>query len=122
MVDGDLEGATAAFAEAGRALNEIGSRDDESQMRLRLAEIAARRGDLAAASEFYEAAWAAAESDGTPGDVAIVSAGPRCCRSRWVTSSWRGPGTRPRSTGWSCSVPGIPSVTTWPPWSRYRAC
>jgi predicted ATPase/DNA-binding SARP family transcriptional activator len=75
MVDGDLDGAAAAFAEAGRALNEIGSRDDESQMRLRLAEIAARRGDLAAASEFYEAAWAAAESDGSPGDVAIVSAG-----------------------------------------------
>jgi predicted ATPase/DNA-binding SARP family transcriptional activator len=75
MTDGDLDGAAAAFAEASRVLNEMGSRDDESHTLLRLGEIAARRGDLTAASEFYEAARAAAESDGLPGDVAIVAAG-----------------------------------------------
>jgi predicted ATPase len=75
MTDGDLDGAAAAFAEASRVLNEMGSRDDESHMLLRLGEVAARRGDLTAAGEFYEAARAAAESDGMPGDVAIVAAG-----------------------------------------------
>jgi hypothetical protein len=44
-------------------------------MLLRLGEIAARRGDLTAAGEFYEAARTAAESGGMPGDVAIVAAG-----------------------------------------------
>jgi tetratricopeptide (TPR) repeat protein len=75
MVDGDLDGAAAAFAEASRVLDEMGSRDDQAHLQLRLAEIAARRGDLAAAGEFYQTAWAAAESGGSPGDVAIVAAG-----------------------------------------------
>jgi predicted ATPase/DNA-binding SARP family transcriptional activator len=73
MTDGDLDGAAAAFAEASRLVNELGSRDDEAHMRMRLAQIAARRGDLATADDCYEAALMAAQSDGTPGDVAMVS-------------------------------------------------
>ena len=73
MTDGDLDGAAAAFAEASRLINELGSRDDESHMHIRLAQIAARRGDLATAHDCYEAALMAAKSDGSPGDVAIVS-------------------------------------------------
>ena len=37
ILDGDLDGAVARFAEAGAALREIGSRDDESHMAMRLA-------------------------------------------------------------------------------------
>ncbi|MGD0560158.1 MAG: BTAD domain-containing putative transcriptional regulator [Streptosporangiaceae bacterium] len=70
MADGDLDGAAAAFAEASQLMNELAVRDDESQVQLRLAQIAARRGDLDAASEFYQAALAVADSDS---DTARVS-------------------------------------------------
>jgi tetratricopeptide (TPR) repeat protein len=73
--DGDLDGAAAMYAEAGRVQAELGSRDDESHVQLQLADIAARRGDVAAAREFYQAALVAAESDGTGMDAAVVSAG-----------------------------------------------
>jgi predicted ATPase/DNA-binding SARP family transcriptional activator len=75
MMDGDLDGAAAAFAEAGRALAEMGSTDDEAHMQLQLADIAGRRGDLSAAREFYRCALEAAEADGAEMDVAMVSAG-----------------------------------------------
>jgi predicted ATPase/DNA-binding SARP family transcriptional activator len=75
VLDGDLDGAAAAFAESGRLLNEMGSRDDAFHSPLQLANIAARRGDLAAAREFYQTALAAAESDVSSIDTAVVSAG-----------------------------------------------
>jgi tetratricopeptide (TPR) repeat protein len=74
VLDGDLDGAADAYAEAGRVLNEMGSRDDESQVRLQLADIAARRGEIGTAREFYQAALESAESDGQAMDVAVVSA------------------------------------------------
>lgn len=63
VLDGDLDGAAAVFAEADRVLKEMGSRDDESQRPMQLADLAARRGDLAQARELYQAALAAADSD-----------------------------------------------------------
>jgi predicted ATPase/DNA-binding SARP family transcriptional activator len=74
ILDGDLDGAAAAFDEAGRVLREMGARDEESFMRLRLADIAARRGQAGAARDFFRGALAAAESDGESLDVALVSA------------------------------------------------
>jgi hypothetical protein len=64
MLDGDLDGAAAAFAEALALLGELGSRDDEFQLRLQLADLVARRGDLAAARANYETALALALADG----------------------------------------------------------
>jgi predicted ATPase len=65
MIDGDLDGAADAFTEAGRVLAELGSSDDEAFLRIRLAEVAARRGDLDGARKLYDAARAAAEADGS---------------------------------------------------------
>jgi predicted ATPase/DNA-binding SARP family transcriptional activator len=75
MMDGDLDGAAATFAEAGRVLAEMGSTDDEAHVQLQLADIASRRGDLPAAREFFRCALEAAEADGSDMDVAMVSAG-----------------------------------------------
>src|ERR1700685_869709 len=47
VLDGDLDGAVAGFPEPSHLLAEVGHREDLSQVQLRLAEIAARRGDLA---------------------------------------------------------------------------
>ena len=65
-LDGDLDGAVAAYTEAGHLLAELGHREDLFQVQLRLAEIAARRGDLAGARELS----AAARSVGGVGRVA----------------------------------------------------
>ena len=73
-LDGDLDGAVAAYTEAGNLLAELGHREDLSQVQLRLAEIAARRGDLAKARELSEAARSAAESAGSQIDRGIVAA------------------------------------------------
>ena len=75
MMDGDLDGAAASFAEASRVLAEMGSTDDEAHMQLQLADIAARRGDLASGREYYHSALEAAQLDGSEMDVAMVSAG-----------------------------------------------
>jgi predicted ATPase/DNA-binding SARP family transcriptional activator len=75
VLDGDLDEAAAAFAESDRMLREMGSRDDESHRPLQFANIAARRGDLAAAREFYQSALAVAESAGPGMDRPLVSAG-----------------------------------------------
>ena len=75
LLDGDLDGAAGAFTESDRLLNEMGSRDDEAQRPLQLANIATRRGDLATARALYRAALAAAESDPVGMDALIVSAG-----------------------------------------------
>jgi hypothetical protein len=75
VLDGDLDGAAAAFAEADRLLEEMGSRDDAAQRPLQLANLAARRGDLTAAREYYQAALLAAESEASRLDTAVVSAG-----------------------------------------------
>jgi len=74
VLDGDLDGAAVAFAESARLLGEMGSHDDESHAPLQLANLAARRGDLAAAREFYASALAIAQSDVSGLDVPIVSA------------------------------------------------
>jgi tetratricopeptide (TPR) repeat protein len=74
VLDGDLDGAAAAYAESGRLLTEMGSRDDESHRLLDLANIAARRGDSAAAREFYQTALSTAESDTSGMDVPLASA------------------------------------------------
>ncbi len=75
MLDGDLDSSAAAYTEAGRLLAELGSRgEDLSQVQLRLAEIAARRGDLAKARELSATARSAAESEGSPLDQGIVAA------------------------------------------------
>ncbi|HEX3958418.1 MAG TPA: BTAD domain-containing putative transcriptional regulator [Trebonia sp.] len=75
VLDGDLDGAAEAFSESGHMLNEMGSRDDETHMRMQLANIAARRGDLTAARELYQAALEAADSDQMGMDVPVASAG-----------------------------------------------
>src|SRR5262249_27045489 len=60
MIDGDLDGAAAAFTEASGVLAELGSpTDDEAFLRIRLADVAARRGDFDAARTLYDAARAA---------------------------------------------------------------
>jgi predicted ATPase/DNA-binding SARP family transcriptional activator len=64
VLDGDLDGGAAAFAEALTSLKELGSRDDEFQLRLQLADLVARRGDLAGAHDNYEAALVLAQTDG----------------------------------------------------------
>jgi len=74
MLDGDLDGANAEYDEASRLLAELGSHEELSQVQLRLAEIAARRGDLAKARELSAAARALAESGGTPIDRGIAAA------------------------------------------------
>jgi hypothetical protein len=74
MLDGDLDGAAAAYTEAGRLLVELGSREDLGQVQLRLAEIAVRRGDLAGARELAATARSAAESAGSPVDRGIAAA------------------------------------------------
>ena len=74
LLDGDLDGAVAAYTEAGRLLAELGHREDLSQVQLRLAEIAARQGDLARARELSAAARSAAESDGSSIDRGIAAA------------------------------------------------
>ncbi len=74
LLDGDLDGAIAAYTEAGRLLAEIGHREDMSQVQLRLAEIAARQGDLAKARELSAAARSAAESEGSHIDRGIAVA------------------------------------------------
>jgi predicted ATPase len=74
MLDGDLDGANAEYDDASRLLAELGAHEDLSQVQLRLAEIAARRGDLAKARELSAAARALAESRGAPIDRGIAAA------------------------------------------------
>ena len=74
MLDGDLDGATDAFNEAGRLLAELGSREDVSQVKLRLAEIAARQGNVAQARKLAGDARAAVEADGSIIDRGIAAA------------------------------------------------
>ena len=74
LLDGDLDGAIAAYTEAGRLLAEIGHREDMSQVQLRLAEIAARQGDLVKARELSAGARSAAESEGSQIDRGIAVA------------------------------------------------
>jgi predicted ATPase len=74
MLEGDLDGAEAAFTEAGRLLAELGHREDLAQINLRLAELAARQGDLAKARELSVTARSIAESAGSPIDKGIAAA------------------------------------------------
>ncbi len=83
MLDCDLDGAVAAFTEASRLLAEVGHREDLSQVQLRLAEIAARRGDLAEARKLSAAARSAVESEGSPMDRGIAAAWWAAFEARW---------------------------------------
>jgi predicted ATPase/DNA-binding SARP family transcriptional activator len=83
VLDSDLDGAIAAFTEASHLLAEIGHREDLSQVQLRLAEIAARRGDLAQARELSAAARSAVESEGSPLDRGIAAAWWAAFEARW---------------------------------------
>ncbi|HEY7278439.1 MAG TPA: BTAD domain-containing putative transcriptional regulator [Trebonia sp.] len=74
LLDGDVDGAVAAYTEAGSLLAELEHREDMSQVQLKLAEIAARQGDLARARELSAAARAAAESSGSPVDRGVAAA------------------------------------------------
>jgi len=74
LLDGDVDGAVAAYTEAGRLLAELEHREDMSQVQLKLAEIAARQGDLARARELSAAARTAAESSGSPIDRGVAAA------------------------------------------------
>jgi predicted ATPase/DNA-binding SARP family transcriptional activator len=74
VLDGDLGGAEAAYTEAGRLLDELGHSGDQAQVQLRLAEIAARRGDLVRARELSAAARASAELAGSAVDRGIAAA------------------------------------------------
>jgi predicted ATPase len=74
LLDGDVDGAVAAYTEAGSLLAELEHREDLSQVQLRLAEFAARQGDLARARELSAAARATAESSGSPIDRGVAAA------------------------------------------------
>jgi predicted ATPase/DNA-binding SARP family transcriptional activator len=74
LLDGDIDGAVAAYNEAADLLAQIGHREDMSQVQLKLAEIAARQGDLARARELSAATRSAAESDGSAIDRGVVAA------------------------------------------------
>jgi DNA-binding SARP family transcriptional activator len=74
LLDGDVDGAVAAYTEAGSLLAELEHREDMSQVQLKLAEIAARQGDLARARELSAAARSAAESSGSPIDRGVAAA------------------------------------------------
>jgi predicted ATPase len=74
VLDGDIDGAVAAYSEAVDLLAEVGHREDMTQVQLKLAEIAARQGDLARARELSAATRSAAESDGSAIDRGIAAA------------------------------------------------
>ena len=82
-LDGDLDGAIAAFTEAGQLLTELGHNEDLSQVQLRLAEIAARQGDLARARELSAAARLSAESAGSPIERGIAAAWWAAFEAQW---------------------------------------
>jgi ATP/maltotriose-dependent transcriptional regulator MalT len=83
VIDGDLDGAVAAFTEAGRLLAELGHDEDMSQVQLRLAEIAARQGDVAKARELSVSARRAAEADGSAISRGIIEAWWAAFEVRW---------------------------------------
>jgi predicted ATPase/DNA-binding SARP family transcriptional activator len=83
VFDGDLDGADAAFTEASQLLAELGHVEDGSQVQLRLAEIAARRGDLARARQLSVAARSAVEAEGSLMDRGIVAAWWAAFEARW---------------------------------------
>ena len=83
LLDGDLEGAVAATTEAGRLLVELGSREDLSEIDFRLAELAARRGDLALARRLSLAARTRAEAEGSAFDRGIAAAWWASFEAEW---------------------------------------
>jgi predicted ATPase/DNA-binding SARP family transcriptional activator len=83
VLDGDLDGADAAFTEASQLLAELGHVEDLSQVQLRLAEIAARRGDLARARQLSAAARSAVEAEGSLMDRGIAAAWWAAFEARW---------------------------------------
>jgi predicted ATPase len=74
LLDGEVDSAVAAYTEAGSLLAELDHREDMSQVQLKLAEIAARQGDLARARELSAAARSTAESSGSPVDRGVAAA------------------------------------------------
>jgi predicted ATPase len=64
-LDGDLDAAELAIDEALALMTEMNSRDDEGFMRVRLADLAMRRGDVDGAREQMALARQAAETTGS---------------------------------------------------------
>jgi predicted ATPase/DNA-binding SARP family transcriptional activator len=83
LLDGDLDGAVAATSEAGRLLVELGSREDRSEVDFRLAELAARRGDLALARRLSLAARTQAEAEGSGLDRGLAAAWWAAFEATW---------------------------------------
>jgi predicted ATPase/DNA-binding SARP family transcriptional activator len=71
-LDGDLDTAEAAYAEAMSLMAEMNSRDDEGFMRVRLADLRMRRGDLDGAREQMRLARAAADSTGSSIEIVFT--------------------------------------------------
>ncbi|HSZ40527.1 MAG TPA: AAA family ATPase, partial [Trebonia sp.] len=73
-LDGSLDDAIAAYTEAGHLLAELGHEEDLLQVRLRLAEMAARQGDMVKARELSAAARSSAVAAGSRIDQGIAAA------------------------------------------------
>lgn len=71
-LDGDLDAAEADYAEALALMREMSSRDDEGFMRVRLADLRMRRGDLVGAREQMRLARSAATSSGSAVEFVVT--------------------------------------------------
>ena len=71
-MEGDLAGAANAYGEALTLMEELGSREDEVHLRLRLADLALRDGDTESARRQYATALDTAELQGAPMEMAIT--------------------------------------------------
>ncbi|WP_322763226.1 AfsR/SARP family transcriptional regulator, partial [Frankia sp. Cr2] len=71
-LDGELDAAAAAYEEALALMRELGSREDESLLQVRLADLAIRRGNLADARTHVEAARASSEASGLALDAVFT--------------------------------------------------
>jgi predicted ATPase/DNA-binding SARP family transcriptional activator len=82
-LDGSLDDAIHAYTEAAHLLAELGHEEDLVQVRLRLAELAARQGDMAKARELSAAARSSAEAAGSRFDQGIAAAWWAAFEVRW---------------------------------------
>ena len=82
-LDGHLDDAITTYTEASHLLAELGHEEDLAQVRLRLAEMAVRQGDLAKARELSAAARSAAEAAGSHIDQGMAAAWWAGFEIRW---------------------------------------
>jgi predicted ATPase/DNA-binding SARP family transcriptional activator len=71
-LDGDLVGAEAAYREALTLMSEMGSREDEAFLRVRMADVAARRGDFLRAYELLDLADASSQASGSAMEAVVT--------------------------------------------------